>query len=256
MNQFSDLLKDLNRRIKMPQPEKSRILLEIAADLNDAYAYYRERGLSREDALQKARDKFELSDEAIDQLSRLHDNVFHQWMLNKFGSSQSLCERILFTVFSLFIIVAAVYAAMTTAFYTNASGFVYPVPFILIGVLILSAVKIYRLYLKEDHGVTRINAGMGAFKIFAAANLFAGISGYFAELYFSGSKVLFLGPLFIISMLDVDYVETFVLDFMIKTSLLIMMCMLTVMITGIFWFIIANKISKIEQAEAEILLAE
>jgi hypothetical protein len=97
---------------------------------------------------------------------------------------------------------------------------------------------------------------MEAFKLLAAANLFIGVSGYFTELYFSGSNGLFLGPFFIITMVDVNYLETYAMDFMIKTSLLIMICMLTALITGILWFIIANKISSIEQAEAEILLAE
>ena len=62
MNQFTPLLKQLNSRLDLPQPQKSRILLEISADLNDLYDLYVSQGHSREEAKQRAEIKFDFDE--------------------------------------------------------------------------------------------------------------------------------------------------------------------------------------------------
>lgn len=57
MNPFNPLLKRINDKLDLSQPAKSRIVLEIAADLEDLYRIYRDRGLSEEEALHKAQEK-------------------------------------------------------------------------------------------------------------------------------------------------------------------------------------------------------
>ena len=54
MKQFTSLLKNLNSKIDLPQPKKSRMLLEIAADLNDMYNYYLAKGLTETEAVSRA----------------------------------------------------------------------------------------------------------------------------------------------------------------------------------------------------------
>jgi len=42
MEKFNSILKSISEKIELPQPMKSRILLEISADLNDTYELFLE----------------------------------------------------------------------------------------------------------------------------------------------------------------------------------------------------------------------
>jgi hypothetical protein len=47
-----------------------------------------------------------------------------------------------------------------------------------------------------------------------------------------------------------------IVDYLIRSSSLMMICLFSILVTGLLWFFITQKINAIEQAEAEILLAE
>lgn len=256
MKQFTNLLKELNNKINLPQPKKSQVILEIAADLNDLYNLYLQRGLSETEAAQKARDKFELSDEIITDLSEIHTSTYRQWVEKVFGKTQDIYERILLTLLFLFVALSVVFAVITTPFFSKSSTFVFPVLVSLTGVLITWGAKFYQLYIKKDHAIKQIRFGLSLFKFFGVANLFLCLSGYFTELYLYGTETLFLGPLFIMLLKASDGTLPQVIDFLLKSSSLIMICLFVAMVTGILWLTIIQKINSIEQAEAEILLAE
>ena len=256
MKKFSSLLKELNSKIDLPQPKKSRILLEIAADLNDLYDHYIKCGLSESEAIRQAREKFELSDEIVSDLSEIHSNLFKQWIDKTVGKANDICERILFLLLFIFILLSAIFAVLTTPFFLDTSTFVYPILVLLIFTIVLWCTKFYQLYIKKDHDLKRLRTGMSLFKFMWVASLFIGLYGYFIELYLSGAKTLFLGPLFIITIVRVDEILPSIMDFMIKSSSLMMVCMLVILIIGVLWFNLTQKVSQIEQAETEFLLAE
>jgi len=256
MKRFSDLLNSLNNKIDLPQPQKSRIILEIAADLNDMYNHYLTKGLNETEAIDKAKEKFELSDDIIADLSDIHANMFRQWLEKTIGKTQDIWERILFLMLFVFFALSTVFAIITTPFFSDSSIFIYPIIVVFIAVLITWSVKYYQLYIKKDHAIKHLNIGISLFKYLGVAILFIGLSGYFVELYFYGTETLLLGPLFIVIITDVNQTLPQVVDYLIKSSSLMMICMFAILITGFLWFTISQKITAIEQAEAEILLAE
>jgi hypothetical protein len=50
MTRFSEILRSTAVRLDLPQPSKSNILLELAADLEDLFQHYREQGHDEEDS--------------------------------------------------------------------------------------------------------------------------------------------------------------------------------------------------------------
>lgn len=54
MARFGQVLQRVDRGLEVREPERSRILLELAADLDDLYRAYRERGCSDEEARRRA----------------------------------------------------------------------------------------------------------------------------------------------------------------------------------------------------------
>ncbi|MFH1754248.1 MAG: hypothetical protein ABIA59_00965 [Candidatus Latescibacterota bacterium] len=53
MSRFEGLLKQINGKLDLPQPTKSRILLEIASDLDDMYRVFIQQGMSEQDAAER-----------------------------------------------------------------------------------------------------------------------------------------------------------------------------------------------------------
>jgi len=255
MKHFTQFLNNLNDKIDLPQPLKSRIILEIAADLNDTYKYYLNSGLPDSEAVKKAKEKFEITDSIIADLSRLHTNLFRQWLEKTIGKTQDIWERILFFLLFAFLILATIFSVLTTPFLSKSSVFAYPLVLFFVAVVLTWSAKFYQLYIKKDHNIKHLNSGIFLFKLFGIAILFSGFAGYFVELYFSGGEAMIMGPLFIILISDA-HTLSLTLEFLIKSSSLMMICMMAILISGLLWFSLMQKIHAIEKAEAEILLAQ
>lgn len=72
MEGFDRVLRRVDRRLEAPEPERSRILAEMAGDLEDLYMAYRERGLDEEEARRRAVEWFEPSPDVADSLRAVH----------------------------------------------------------------------------------------------------------------------------------------------------------------------------------------
>lgn len=69
---FASVLNRVNRDLALPAPERSRILQEMASDLEDLYEAYRGRGMSEEQAVRHAEAALAASAETLADLSRIH----------------------------------------------------------------------------------------------------------------------------------------------------------------------------------------
>jgi len=141
------------------------------------------------------------------------------------------------------------------SFFSESSNFVIPVILLFVIVIITCSITFYQLYIRRDYTIKHYKSCISLIKFLAVAILFLGFSGYFIEYYLNGPNTFFLGPLFVIIVTDVHQLAPLV-ESSIKSSLLIMICMPAIFITGLLWFVIKQKINAIEQDEAEILLAK
>jgi len=254
MNKFTYLLEEINNKLDLPQPLKSRVLLEISGDIEEIYHAYLERGLSEDEAEQKTKDKFLLSDEAFKELIQIHSTPYRRWLDRLSQRAQTTWEQILLVLIFLLILFSFLQVASSTPFFTNASKFIYPILITLLFAVILFIIKFYQFYLKKDHEIRKLRAGLDWMLYFSIAVLFFGISGYFGEIYLSTGKVQFLGPYFIISLLTDSSTIKLSVDWMMRSSAMLLTCSGSLMIILVFWFSLTNKAGKIEEAEASILL--
>ena len=72
MEEFDRVLRRADRRLEAPEPDRSRILAEMASDLEDLCDAYRERGMDPEAARRRAVRWFEPSPETVDSLQAIH----------------------------------------------------------------------------------------------------------------------------------------------------------------------------------------
>ncbi|MBC8182443.1 hypothetical protein H8E88_15190 [candidate division KSB1 bacterium] len=258
MKQFTPILKRINKRLNLPQPTKSRIILEIACDLEDAYNFYLEKGMSEEDAIKKSGEKFDLTGEALDELVIVHQTLFRKFLDKIAGQTQSLWERIILCFVFLIIVVLSAQTFIFTPFFLHASKFVWPSLGIFFSVIILSLPKFFYLYIKKDHQLAKLYKGLHSILFLGVINLSIGVFGYLKELYSAGVSGLFfisyLGFLVNWHVPGSDNNLVNITQWMIKSSSLVMFCILVTIFTSAIWFFLLNKITKIEQAESMYLL--
>jgi len=260
MKQFTPLLKRINERLDLPQPTKSRIILEIAADLDDLYQLYLSRGLEEKEATKKAEEKINLTDEALNELVQIHQSLFRKLLDKITAQAQTRWERIAFVLMLLFLAAISVQAIFSTQFLSQASKWIYPVIGISLTAILISIPKFYKLYIKKDHQIKKLRTDLSLIFGTGVLNLVIGVMGYVMELYLAGSNaLLFANHLaYIITTQEVGSAQTLgdIMTWMIKSSSLIMFTLISTIFIAFIWYILMNKVSKIERAEAAVLLGD
>jgi len=260
MKQFTSLLKSINERLDLPQPTKSRIILEIASDLDDLYQLYLSRGFSETEATKRAEEKIHLTDEALTDLVQVHQSLVKKLLDKITAQAQSRWERVVFVLLLIFIVAISIQGIFTVQFFVQASTWIYPVMGIFLTALIISSPKFYQLYIKKDHQVKKLRTGLSLIFGMGALNLVIGILGYVMELFLAeDTALLFVNHLaYIITTQEAGSGQTLsnITTWMIKTSSLIMFTLVSTIIIAFIWYILMNKVLKIEQAEAAVLLED
>ena len=72
MSDFAAALQRIDARLHLPQPARSRVILELASDLEDLYGHYQSKGLSKAEAREAALADLDASDEVLTALSEVH----------------------------------------------------------------------------------------------------------------------------------------------------------------------------------------
>lgn len=258
MKQYVPILEKVNRELDLPQPQKSRILLEIAADLDDACQYYRNKGFDEKEALKLAEEKIILSESALSDLSELHKPAYRRFLDKISEQTRSRWEKFLLLTTISMITYFIILLISQTPFFREASSLIYPSLFIFTVILGFSSVKFYQLYIKKDHQIRKLRSGMSLILFLGVFNLFLGLFGYFFELFrYSGKGLMMISYLLIIMTTDSAkslQLLTETADAILKSSSMVMICIFVTLVSGFIWFSLEQKISKIEEAEALILL--
>lgn len=81
---FARVLDRVNRELALPEPERSRILQEMASDLEDLYETYRERGMSEAEAVRQAEAALAASADTLAELIRIHTSL-HRRLVERYA---------------------------------------------------------------------------------------------------------------------------------------------------------------------------
>ncbi len=254
MNKFTYLLEKINNKLELPQPLKSRVLLEIYGDIEEIYNAYIQRGLSEEDAKNNTIDKFSLSDAALEELVQIHSTPYKRWFDKLSQRAKTKWEQLLLALIFLIVLLSFIQVTISTTFFASASKFIYPILLTLFVATILYLIKVYQFFIKKDHNIRKLRNGLDKLLYLCIASLFFGIAGYFGEIYLSSGTVQFLGPYFIISLLTDSSSLQLSVEWMMRSSAMLMTCCGSIMIILLYWFSLTNKAGKIEESEALILL--
>jgi len=260
MDKFRQLLREINTNLDLPQPIKSQIILEIAADLEDTVSGYKNQGLNEEEAYRKAREIFSFDKKTLRELKSMYQSPFRKWFDQLSAQGQTKFERILLLIIVFIVFSTGTYAALNTALFHQSGPFIWGIFFVLLCSTIAFSGKLYQIYLKKDHAINKIRSGVSAILFMACLSIFLCIAGYYWQAYNFGVY----GHTFetnLIYLLDTTHdlspqVYTGLVTWTLQSTLFIMVSILITIIIAFMWFFVMNKISKIEVAHAESLLFE
>ncbi len=256
MKKFAYILRDLSEKLELPQPVKSRILLEVSADIEDFYYIQLDDGCTEDEAITKVEEKFIFTDESLSNLKEIH-KTFYDRIVNKFSEhARNRWERMLLILTLLFITAYSGKQMLTMEFLRNASKFIWPVYGFGLIIVTIGLMKVYSLYIKKDHSINKLRSGLPELLLCGGFSIITGITGYFVELYQAGyyGILLDIDLFFVIPVFSSDSPLLVMVESMISTSAMIMASLTVGLLTGLIWYILTNKVLKVEQAEAILLL--
>ncbi|RJR30502.1 MAG: hypothetical protein C4574_02305 [Candidatus Latescibacterota bacterium] len=244
MSRFRELLREANAKLDLPQPERSRILLEIAADMEDLYALYRERGASEEEAVARAVEKFALSDEALADLVRVHRTALQRLLGGVSDQARTRWERILVAFVVCFALAASGRPLLATRLVDQANAFLWPVAAFGAAVLVLAAYHAVRLYIPRTRGGASSRGGIHWILALGTASIAAGFAGSAAELYRETLR----------SAAGAGAGLARFVGWALGASATLIASMLVAIVAAVIWFLFMNKVKRIEIAEASWLI--
>jgi hypothetical protein len=260
MNPFKPLLIDINKKLELPQPTKSRIILEIAADLNDTYQLYQSQGMSEDDALAKAKQKFDLDEHSLNELIYLHRSHFRRWFDHLSASAQTWWERLILICLFAFVLITGGITIMKIPLVEEASPFVWIILLLLIVSAAVFLQKIYQIYIKKDHHLPNVKRGLPFLIFMSGITISFSMLGYYWQLYSfkEYGHILETKLVYLLHTTDDSFprIFTLLIEWMIESSAFIMVGMFSTIVIALMWYFLMSKVSKIEEAEAAILLGE
>jgi hypothetical protein len=216
----------------------------MAADLEDLFHAYRQRGLSEEEAEREVTERFDASDDALRELARLHRSTFRRWMDRFSAQAQTRWERIVLGLILVFVAVVTGRPLISTAFFREAGEFVWVA--IVIGIVAFGIflAKAYRLYVKKDHRVRDLRKWLPTLLMLSCAGLCNGVFGFFLMFQLSMMRI------------SEDY-ETAAFrftDWIVGSTATMILSLLVSILAALFWFVLMNKVRRVELAEAAPML--
>jgi hypothetical protein len=246
MSRFAGVLKKVSDGLDLPQPTRSRILLEMAGDLEDLYEYHRGEGLDEDQAARRAEEAFAASDEALKHLARIHEA--NGGFTDRFArQAGSWWEKALLVIWLLAVILVAKAVVTEVHFFVIISPFVWPIVGLAVAALLFTLWKLYALLFKKPPELRRLRSGLGVLLFLAAASLVVSLCGFFYHLRWYAFQTWEKAP---------ETVFMMFANWTLAISSMMIIGLLTAIFTALAWFLLANLVARIENREADALLAD
>jgi hypothetical protein len=246
MSRFTGLLKRTAARLDLPQSVKSQVLLEMAADLEDMFEAYRERGLDEEEAARRVEEKFDASDVALTELARLHRSALRGGMDRLSEQAQTGWERLVLVVILLFVLATTGAVVASPSFFANASVFAWPGAIFGLVAFAVFLIKAHQLFIRKDPGFRGLRRGLPSLLLLACAGVFNGVFGFFVGIQLSMFRMA----------ADQERAGFHFIDWLVGSSATMILSLLVAIFASLFWLVLMNKAKRIESARASLLLEE
>jgi hypothetical protein len=246
MSRFTGLLNRTAARLDLPRPAKSRVLLEMAADLEDMFAAYRQRGLGEDEAMRRVEEKFDASDDTLTELTVLHRSAFGRGIDAFSEQASTPWEKLMLVAVLLFVAASTGTLLLYPSFFTDANAFVWPGVALGIAATGIFLVKARRLFMGKNHRPRRLRRGLPSLLFIACAALFNGVFGFFLEMQSSMFRIA----------AEYETGGAQIMPWLVGSTATMILSLLAAILAALLWFVLMSKVRRIELLEAARLLGE
>lgn len=238
---FTGVLRDVERQLALPIPDRIRILRELEYDLEALSGRFLAEGLSPEDAIRRALEALVPDSRSLGELGRLHAPLYRRMTRHLSAHRLRLLERCALVGITALVLVAQASTLVRADLLRNPSPFLLPV--LGSGALLLGMVlaKGFQLWVKGDHtdpsrGLRPILAGSGAV-------LALGIGGVIVDLY-RLAAVLERSP---------EQAGILTPDWLVRDSALLSVAIILALAGGLAWLVFSHWVSLVSGARLDLL---
>jgi len=238
---FAPVLRDVERRLSLPIPERMRILRELEWDLEAFSGQLVSEGLPLEEAYRRALDALVPDPEALGELGQIHTPLYVKFTRHLSPRRLRIVERSVLGGLTALVILGQALTLLRADLLRNPSPFLYPV--MGLGALLLWMVlaKGFQLWVKRDHA----NPGQGLRGILSASGLVLslGIAGTIFDFY-RLTATLEKAP---------ELAETLTPVWLVKDAALLSVAMIVSLAGGLAWFALSQWLTLVSEARRELL---
>ena len=246
MNEYGSVLRSLSDRLDLPQPARSRVLIEVAADLADLEAVYIDRGSTPEQAREQALERLDLSDEAIRELVRVHGSRLRRGLDRLGETGRRRGERLALVALLVFLVAGTRALLPSWGLLADAGRELWVVSLVAIPGILLAISKAYALWGRDEYDPRKLRTGLDAILALGGLTAATGLTLWWFGLRTAAeasAQSPELGPAYLIAWLTSGS-ATVVVSFQLAILL------------GMLWLILAGRTARVERGEAEMLLIE
>ena len=237
-------LRRISGELGLPEPARSRVILEMAADLEAMYEHFRARGLGEEEAARRAEDRVLASPDALRQLVLVHTTGYQRWLSGVAGRLRWGVDLL------LFVLGVAPFLAIAALPVAAPAGRAWDDPalwgMVAAGAAIagLASWKAHQLVVQRERSTVRLHRGLASLLFLGAMAPLLGAIGFLASL--RGLVRMGMGAGGPAGVAAAEAIA--------RGGTLLCLGILLGIAAGLVWFVLANRIATIEEAESAALL--
>jgi hypothetical protein len=244
MKEFAAVLRNIDKVLDMPQPSRSRVILEISADMQDLYEHYIGQGLSDEEALRRTVEEFDFSAEEIAAIARVHDSSLGRFLDRFSARTRSNLERTALAMTMIPVALVGYRLALSGGMYKDSGIWMWPLLAGAIAALALGVSKWYGLFVVKEHNIRAVRKRLDTVLYIALGQLVTGFFGMYVDLF----------QTWVTSSVDKAMTTIYLAHWLQRSSALLSTAMIGALLSGLIWVINSGKAVSIEQYEAELII--
>ncbi len=244
MNRFVKVLRELDEQLALPQAARSRVLLEVAADLEAAFELAVQGGLSEDEAEAAVVHDFKPTENTLAQLERIHGGPIVRLLDGISAQARDVWERTILAALACLVLLVSGCLLVDLRVFNVAGGWAWVLAVMTSVVLLVAVIKAYELHLRQDHRPRTLRRGLIVMVALALMQVAAGLGLVVVEGYSWLTALISIGPA---NMADP-------LSQLARISALATIALLGAIVSALVWFYLGQKVADIEEQEAELLL--
>jgi hypothetical protein len=240
MTRFQASLERIDAALTVPQPQRGRVIAELAADLEDLYGTLRADGLPAADAERRALELVLPDGAALRELEVLHQPLYRRLSSRLSGSARVRLERAAVALLSLVVVGSTAAALPLGMLLTDPSPFLVPVIALGCAGVVTAMVCALRMFLLGAASPDDGARGLDIVLLFAAAGPFVAATGMLIDFYIAIGSI----------MADPDRTAAVLIRLLRTDGILLVSALCLALLTSLSWLLLHARLAVVREAAA------